>query len=93
MPKSLFAFIWRVSIRKQVLLCMLTIVVSLLTTVPLELQRRIVDDAIHDRALGYLALLAIIYLGVLLVQGGLKYLLNVYRGWLVEDVAPPAASR
>lgn len=87
MPKSLFAFIWRVSIRKQVLLCMLTIVVSLLTTVPLELQRRIVDDAIHDRALGYLALLAIIYLGVLLVQGGLKYLLNVYRGWLVEDVA------
>ncbi len=87
MPKSLFAFIWRVSFRKQFLLCCLTIIVSLLTTVPLELQRRIVDDAIHNGTLGYLLMLSAIYLGVLLLQGGLKYLLNVFRGWLVEDVA------
>jgi ABC-type multidrug transport system fused ATPase/permease subunit len=87
MPQSLFAFIWQVSSRKQILLCVVTVIVSLLTTVPLELQRRIVDDAIHDGTVGYLVLLSGIYLAVLLLQGGLKYVLNVYRGWLVEDVA------
>lgn len=87
MPKSLFAFIWQVSRRKQIFLCVLTVIVSLLTTVPLELQRRIVDDAIHDGTVGYLVLLSGIYLAVLFLQGGLKYVLNVYRGWLVEDVA------
>ncbi|WP_374654060.1 ABC transporter transmembrane domain-containing protein [Dongia sp.] len=87
MPQSLFVFIWRVSGRKQVLLCLLTVIVALLTAVPLELQRRIVDDAIHNREVAYLLLLAAVYLGVLLVQGALKYALNVFRGWLVEDVA------
>ncbi|WP_374379814.1 ABC transporter ATP-binding protein [Dongia sp.] len=87
MPRSLIVFIWQVSGRRQILLCLLTVVVSLLTTLPLELQRRIVDDAIHGHAVGLLLVLAAAYLGVLLVQGGLKYLLNVLRGWLVEDVA------
>lgn len=87
MPHSLFAFIWQVSSRKQIFLCLLTVIVSLLTTVPLELQRRIVDDAIHDGTVSYLVLLSGIYLAVLFLQGGLKYALNVYRGRLVEDVA------
>ncbi|WP_374309702.1 ABC transporter transmembrane domain-containing protein [Dongia sp.] len=87
MPKSLFVFIWRVSGRKQIFLCLLTIVVSMLTTVPLELQRRIVDDAIHNGTINYLLLLSAIYLLVLLLQGGLKYMLNVFRGRMVEDVA------
>ncbi|WP_303979165.1 hypothetical protein [Dongia mobilis] len=87
MPKSLFAFIWQVSGRKQILLCSLTIIVSLLTTVPLELQRRIVDEAIHTGAVSYLLLLSGIYLVVLLLQGGLKYSLNVYRGGMVEEVS------
>ncbi len=86
MPRSLFAFIWQISRRQQILLCLLTVVVSLLTMVPLELQRRIVDDAIHAANPGYLVMLSLIYLGVLLLQGGLKYGLNVYRGTLVEKV-------
>ncbi|MBI2255216.1 MAG: hypothetical protein HYU58_11400 [Proteobacteria bacterium] len=87
MPRSLLVFIWQASGRRQILLCGLTIFVSLLTTLPLELQRRIVDDAIHSRAVNLLLLLAAAYLGVLLLQGGLKYLLNVYRGYMVEEVA------
>jgi ABC-type multidrug transport system fused ATPase/permease subunit len=87
MPHSLLVFIWQVSGRRQILLCGLTLVVSLLTTLPLELQRRIVDDAIHGKAVDLLLLLSAAYLGVLLVQGGLKYALNVYRGYMVEHVA------
>lgn len=87
MPRSLLVFIWQVSGRRQILLCALTVIVSLLTTLPLELQRRIVDDAIHGKTVNLLLLLSAAYLGVLLVQGGLKYLLNVYRGYMVEHVA------
>jgi ABC-type multidrug transport system fused ATPase/permease subunit len=46
-----------------------------------------VNDAIHDQDLHYMLLLCGLYLVVLLVQGGLKYLLNVYRGSLVERIA------
>jgi ABC-type multidrug transport system fused ATPase/permease subunit len=58
-----------------------------MSMIPLELQRRIVDDAIHDQNLHYMLLLCGVYLVILLVQGGLKYLLNVYRGSLVELIA------
>jgi ABC-type multidrug transport system fused ATPase/permease subunit len=87
MPRSLLVFIWQASGKRQILLCLLTIIVSLLTTLPLELQRRIVDDAIHGKTVNLLLLLSAAYLGVLLVQGGLKYVLNVYRGYMVEHVA------
>ncbi|HKP23199.1 MAG TPA: ABC transporter ATP-binding protein [Dongiaceae bacterium] len=87
MPKSLYAFIWQSSRRQQVWLVLLTLIVAPMSMVPLELQRRIVDDAIHDQDLRYMFLLCGLYLVVLLVQGGLKYMLNVYRGSLVERIA------
>jgi ABC-type multidrug transport system fused ATPase/permease subunit len=86
MPPTLYAYIWKHSRRAQIVLCVLTFVVSFLTTVPLELQRRIVDDALPAARLPLLLLLSAVYLGVLLVQGGLKYALNVYRGRLVEEI-------
>src|SRR4030095_16799436 len=86
MPPTLYAYIWRNSRRGQIILCVLTASVSFLTAVPLELQRRIVDDALPARSLTLLLGLAAAYLGVLLVQGGLKYALNVYRGRLVEEI-------
>jgi ABC-type multidrug transport system fused ATPase/permease subunit len=86
MPPTLYAYIWRNSRRPQIILCVLTVAVSFLTAVPLELQRRIVGDALPAGRLPLLLLLSAVYLGVLLVQGGLKYGLNVYRGWLVEEI-------
>jgi len=87
MPKSLYAFIWQSSRRQQIWLVLLTLMVAPMSMVPLELQRRIVDDAIHNQNLRYLLLLCGLYLAVLLIQGGLKYALNVYRGGLVERIA------
>src|SRR4029453_3619154 len=86
MPPTLYAYIWQNSRRGQIVLCVLTVAVSFLTAVPLELQRRIVDDALPARSLTLLLGLAAAYLGILLVQGGLKYALNVYRGRLVEEI-------
>lgn len=87
MPRSLYSFIWQSSRRQQVWLVLLTLMVAPMSMIPLELQRRIVDDAIHNQDLSYMLLLCGIYLVVLLVQGGLKYALNVSRGSLVERIA------
>lgn len=86
MPRLLYRYIVQTTGRQQLLLCLLTGVVVLLSWAPLELQRRIVDDALHQRDLNLLMLLGGIYLLILLLQGGLKYLLNVSRGRLVERV-------
>lgn len=78
MPKRLYAYVYQVSGRQQVPLCLLTVLLFPLTLVPLELQRRIVDGAVAGEAMGLLFLLGAIYLAVVVGQGGLKFLRNVY---------------
>ena len=86
MPRSLYAYILQMTARRQVPLCLLTVVVVLLSMAPLELQRRIMDNALETRDIHLLVILGGIYLVLMLVQGGLKYVLNVSRGRLVEFV-------
>jgi len=59
-------------------------VVFLLDLAPLELQRRIVNDAIGQRAFAPLAWLCAIYGVVVLLQGAVKFILNVYRNAVGE---------
>jgi len=87
MPKSVYGYIWSVSARQQVILCLLTCVVVALSAAPLELQRRIVDDAVGAKDVRRLALYCGLYLALILVQGAVKYVLNVTRGRTVEVVS------
>jgi len=82
---TLFGYVWRMSGRHQVWICLLAIAVAGLTAIPLDLQRRIVDDVVRDRQLDLLWLLAGLYLAVLLVQGIAKYALHMYQSWLSES--------
>lgn len=84
MIKTFYRYIWKVSGRQQILLTVLAIGVFLLELVPLELQRRIVNGAVERREFQYIVLLCLIYLGVALVHGALKLILNVYRGSVSE---------
>src|SRR3546814_14441603 len=68
----------------QVWICLLAVVVAGLTAIPLELQRRIVDEVVRDREMELLLLLAGGYLAVLLVQGVTKYAMHIYQSWLSE---------
>ncbi len=86
MPRLLYSYIIDTTGRQQLLLCLITGVVVASSWAPLELQRHIIDDALHKRDLTLLAGLGLVYLGVLLVQGALKYYLNLRRGRLVEQV-------
>ena len=84
MPATLFGYIWKISSRHQAGLCLLSAVVFLLSAVPLELQRRIVNDAIGKGAIGAIVGLALAYAGVALTEGAIKLCLNIYRSWVSE---------
>lgn len=84
MPRSVFSYIWQVSKRHQAALCLLSITVFLLSAVPLELQRRIVNDAIGKGSLDTIVWLAIAYAVVAAAEGAFKLWLNIYRSWVSE---------
>jgi len=87
MPDGLYRYVVAVSWPQQVPLCLLTFLVFPLTLAPLELQRRIINEAIGGTDLDLLFFLGGLYFAVVLVQGGLKYLRNVYLERVGEGVA------
>jgi len=48
LPQTIVGYIWRTTARHQIALSALSIAVFLISAVPLELQRRIVNDAIKQ---------------------------------------------
>ena len=84
LPPSIFGYVLRVSGRHQIALLLLSVTVFLLSAVPLEIQRRIVNDAIRNGAVNPILWLALAYFGVALLEGGVKLCLNIYRAWVSE---------
>ena len=83
--RSLYGYVWRMSGWHQAWLSLLAALVAGLSMAPLELQRRIVNNAIGGENLELLVLLAAVYLAVVLLQTGLKYLLRVGQGRVSES--------
>jgi len=84
LPDSVFRYVLATSGAHQLMLVALTISIFLIEIVPLELQRRIVNDLVKNRPYRWVIILCAVYAGVVLVQGGTKLVLNVYRGWVGE---------
>jgi ABC-type bacteriocin/lantibiotic exporter with double-glycine peptidase domain len=84
LPRTLFGYVWRYSGRHQAGLVVLSTIVFALSAVPLELQRRIVNDAIYEGAWQTVLWLAVAYAGVALFEGMVKLGLNIYRAWVSE---------
>jgi ABC-type multidrug transport system fused ATPase/permease subunit len=84
MPGNLFRYVLATSGLHQLFLLLLTVGVFLLEVVPLELQRRIVNDLVKHRDFWLVIVLCAVYAGTVLVQGGAKLVLNVYRSWVGE---------
>ena len=85
LPSNIYRFVWQESRWHQLPLVALTVVVSLLEVIPLELQRRLVNDVVKDRRYAFVALLCGVYVAAALLQGGLKLFLNIYRNWVGES--------
>ena len=85
LPATLAGYVWQASGRHQIALALLSVLVFLLSAAPLEFQRRIVNEAIHDGIFAPIAWLAAGYAAVALAEGGLKLAMNVYRSWISES--------
>jgi len=64
----------------QIALCMLAILTALGNLLPIELQRRIVDNAIEPGAVDVLITLGLVYLATLLMVQALKFAMRLYQG-------------
>lgn len=84
LPRHIFGYIWRTTRSHQAALALLSVFVFALSVLPLELQRRIVNDALAKGATESILWLAALYALVALVEGGTKLGLNIYRGWVSE---------
>ena len=82
--QDFYRYIWRVSGKHQVFLSLLAVALFAVQLVPLELQRRIINNATERAEYRTIALLCLVYVLVVLVQGVLKYALNMYRGSVSE---------
>jgi ABC-type multidrug transport system fused ATPase/permease subunit len=82
--REFYAFVWRSSASRQIVLIVLAIMAAVLAAVPLELQRHIINTlAGHERA-ERLALLCGGYLIAALGISGLKYIVNIKSAGLGE---------
>lgn len=86
LPASLYRFIWQASRTGQLRLLALTAIIAPLGIVPLDMQRRIVDVAVAQKDLHLLYVFGAIYAASLLLYGGLKYVLNIQKGAVLEAV-------
>lgn len=84
LPGGLFRYVVTTSWPHQLPLLALTVAVFLLEVVPLELQRRIVNDAVKHRRYDTVLLLCAVYAGAVILQGSIKLGLNIYRAWVSE---------
>src|SRR5580704_7996825 len=84
MPDHIYRYVLTTSGWHQLVLVALTVAVFLLEVVPLELQRRIVNDLVKGREYWSIVVLAGVYAGTVLLQGGTKLVLNIYRSWVGE---------
>ena len=83
-PRNIFSYVLAESAWHQLGLGILSAAVFLLEIVPLELQRQIVNDLTKHRHFEFIVSLCGVYASTVLVQGGTKALVNIYRSWIGE---------
>ncbi|MGC1498228.1 MAG: ABC transporter ATP-binding protein [Sulfitobacter sp.] len=79
MPQSVYRYIFRYSKWQQVVVIILTLTLLPMAPVPLELQRRLLDDAVANKDVDLLIWLAILYVGALFLASGLKLAMRIQR--------------
>ena len=95
MESSIFGFIWKYSKRQQLVILALSVVLLPLNYYSYDIPKQIVNRALgtdenpsffgHDMdRLQLLMVLCGLFLGVVLISGALKYVVNVYAGVVAE---------
>ena len=62
----------------------ISIVVAVLNTIPIEIQRRVIDRSLKAGDFNSITFFVSAYAGAVILQGLCKLLSNIYRGWVSE---------
>src|ERR1051325_864700 len=100
MERSLFGFILRYSKRDQVLIVPLVVASMVVYYLSLDLPKKIINQAIQGTAfrqsdtthwlgldlqrIPYLLALSVLFLGLIVLNGWLKFQINTMKGWMGE---------
>ncbi|MDL2410727.1 ABC transporter transmembrane domain-containing protein [Rhizobium calliandrae] len=84
LPQKLYSFVFRASGWHQLGAAVLSILLFLAGTIPLDIQRRIVNTATERGSYRTIAFLVLAYMALALTEGLLKLVLNIYRSWIGE---------
>ncbi|MBW9114744.1 ABC transporter ATP-binding protein [Rhizobium cauense] len=84
MPQRLSGFIAMMGRGHQAALVVLSVFLFAVGILPLEVQRRIVNGATYGANLNTILGLVLTYLTLVLSEGVIKLILNIYRGWIGE---------
>ena len=85
LPSTIWGLVVRLSLSDQLWIVLLAIALVILDTIPIELQRRLVNSLKDHHALEPILSLAVGYAGVVLAQGLLKLVAGIYRSWVSEN--------
>jgi ABC-type multidrug transport system fused ATPase/permease subunit len=77
--RSLYSWIFSESLKLQILLLVVIIITVFARVVPLEMQKRIVNEAINLQKLDLLLYYSGIYFVSVVIASGLKYLINILQ--------------
>jgi ABC-type multidrug transport system fused ATPase/permease subunit len=77
--RSLISWIWTSSLKLQLLLILIILIEVITRVIPLEMQKRIINEAINLRKIDLLFHYCGIYLAAVVVAGILKYLNNIIQ--------------
>ncbi|KAB7615221.1 ABC transporter ATP-binding protein [Amylibacter sp. SFDW26] len=86
MPTSVYRYIFNKSYRQQIVVIALTLILLPLAPVPLELQRRILDDAVAQKDTDMLLKLGGFYILAMLVAAGFKFAMRAQRELISANI-------
>lgn len=81
-PRTFRDFVRQISAWDQFYLTVLSIIVAAVGTLPIEMQRRMVNAAVTRQGFHTIATLAATYLAIVTLQGLFKLVTNIYRAWV-----------
>ena len=82
--RGLYSFVWRMTGWHQLVLVPMALGIAALNVAPLELPRRIIDDAIATKDVDLVIRRGVFYLATVVARGLLKFRMRMYEGWLSE---------
>jgi len=85
--RSLFSWVLSGNIKIQVLLLIVVVVTVFARVLPLEMQKRIINEAINLRKIDLLFMYCGIYIAAVVLASGLKFLINVLQSVIGQQAA------